>query len=111
MKRLAGLLLVVAGVVGLSMSHSLLAKAPTAGEKVKVCHQAEDDDGNTVWFVIEVNPNGLNGHCNHGDYTSGTVTDAEGNVVETIDLDDKDKKSDCTPPTPPDGGEWNPVCE
>ena len=64
MKRLVILCVVLAFVVAIPLSHSLMAK----GEKVRLCHVTSADDFGVYGHVIEVSINAKNAHCNHGDH-------------------------------------------
>jgi len=65
MKRLLVLCVVLAFVVAIPLSHSLMAQKDG---KVRLCHVTKADDLGVYGHVIEVSINAKNAHCNHGDH-------------------------------------------
>jgi hypothetical protein len=68
MKRFITILVVVAFVAAIPLSHGLMAKNPK--EKVLVCHVTKVNDAGDRFEgkVIDISVNALPAHCAHGDH-------------------------------------------
>jgi hypothetical protein len=72
MKRFITILVVVAFVAAIPLSHAVMAQK-VKDPKVLVCHVTNVNDAGDrfVGHVISISPNALPAHCAHGDHHPG----------------------------------------